>query len=179
LEELEQQFNTEIYWRSYELRPAGSPPIPPAYRARIEQNRPIFAQRVKDDHGVVVQAGPFGINSRPALILEKYAQAQGKGRAYHRVVERAYWTQALDISRLDVLDHLLKSVDLHPPELDAIFADDQYEREVEIDIMLAQQIGIQGVPAVIVDKRYYIAGAQPYAAFEETVRQALADRGGD
>jgi predicted DsbA family dithiol-disulfide isomerase len=178
LEELASAFPVEINWRSYELRPAGSPPIPPAYLARIEQTRPLFAQRVKQEHGVEINSGPFGILSRPALILVKYAQAQGKGRAFHRAVEYAYWTQAQDISRADVLEALLKSVGLAAVAIDAILADDQYQQEVDVDIMLAQRIGIQGVPAVIMDKRILISGAQPYAVFEQAALQALSERAG-
>ncbi|MCL4252031.1 MAG: DsbA family protein [Anaerolineae bacterium] len=176
MKELEQQYDLDIHWRSYELRPAGSPPIPPAYMAQIEQGRVIFKQRAQADYGVTINSGPFGFNSRPALILEKYAQAHGQGRAYHHWVERAYWLEARDISRLDVLAEALKAVGLETHDLDTIFADPVYEQQVDQDIALAYQIGIQGVPAAIFAERYLVPGAQPVDVFKQVIERVLANR---
>ena len=40
LEKLKQSHDVEVVWHSYELRPKGSPPMPEAYRARIEAAQP-------------------------------------------------------------------------------------------------------------------------------------------
>jgi predicted DsbA family dithiol-disulfide isomerase len=45
----------------------------------------------RQHYGIEMKQGPFGIDSRPALIGDKYAEAQGKGDAYHDAVFRAYW----------------------------------------------------------------------------------------
>ncbi len=176
MEELERSYDLEIHWRSYELRPAGSPPIPPDYRAQIERGRVIFNQRAQADYGVEINSGPFGIDSRPALILEKYALAQGQGREYHRVVERAYWMEARDISQMDVLAESLAAVGLATPDLDTIFSDPQYEQQVDQDIMFGYQIGLQGVPETILAQRYLISGAQPLDAFKQAIEHVLADQ---
>ncbi len=176
MKELERQYDLDIHWRLYELRPAGAPPIPPAYMAQIEQGRVIFKQRAQADYGVTINSGPFGFNSRPALILEKYAQAHGQGRAYHHWVERAYWLEARDISRLDVLAEALKAVGLETHDLDTIFADPVYEQQVDQDIALAYQIGIQGVPAAIFAERYLVPGAQPVDVFKQVIERVLANR---
>ena len=78
LKELEELHEVAIHWRSYELRPKGSPPISPEYLARIEASRPRLIQMMWEMYGVDLQPGPFGINSRPALIAAKFADAQGE-----------------------------------------------------------------------------------------------------
>jgi len=176
LEELKRSYDLDIHWRSYELRPAGSPPIPPEYRAQIERGRVIFNERAQADYGVAINSGPFGIDSRPALILEKYALAQGKGLDYHHVVERAYWLEGKDISQLDILAESLAAVGLVTPDLDAIFSDPQYEQQVDQDIRFAYQIGLQGVPATILAQRYLVSGAQPLDVFKQVIERVLADQ---
>src|SRR5438309_1003388 len=88
-----------MHWRSFELRPTGSPPMSPQRRAQIEASRPMFQKRAREQYGLEINAGPFGINSRPALILEKYAESQGKGDLFHKAVMRAYWQQARSIDK--------------------------------------------------------------------------------
>jgi predicted DsbA family dithiol-disulfide isomerase len=170
LKELQCEYGAEIHWRSYELRPAGSPPIPASYQARIEEGRKYFENRALQEHGVTINSGPFGIDSRKALILEKYAQMQGKGEAFHQVVERAYWLEAQDISQTDVLNALLKASGLDT-NVETVLADSQHESMVDADIQQAYQYGLEGVPAVVFENRYLVSGAQPYGVFKEVMER--------
>lgn len=170
LEQLQHEYPLDLQWHSYELRPVGSPPIPASYMAHIEQSRGVLAERLKTEFNVDMNQGKFGISSRPALILDKYAQAAGKGKQYRDAVELAYWTQGQDISQPDVLNSLLKSIGIEQA-VDTILADAQYEAQVDADIMQAQQIGIQGVPALIFDRRFLVSGAQPLELLREVVEK--------
>jgi len=175
LEKLKQTHGVQIRWRSFELRPAGSPPISPEYLERIEQSRPMLQARMKADHGVELQSGPFGINSRPALILDKYAEAEGKGEAFHNVTQAAYWLEGLDISDHDVLKSLMNKAGLDPNQLDAVLSDPRYEAEVDEDIALASEYGLNGVPALVFNNKYVISGSQPYEALAKAVEQIQAE----
>src|SRR5260370_937437 len=97
LEKLEKQYDLVVHWRSFELRPAGSPPISPEYRARIEASSPVLQKRAREQYGLDINRGPFGIDSRPALIVQKYAESQGKGAVFHQAIMQAYWQQARSI----------------------------------------------------------------------------------
>ena len=172
LERLKQEHDVQVHWRSFELRPAGSPPIPPEYAARIAQSRPAFAAAMKNDHGVDIVFGPFGIDSRPSLILDKYAEAHGRGDAFHMAVLEAYWQRGEDISDHDVLKALAQKVDLPADALDAALADPQYAAQVDADVAQAQAYGLSGVPATVFAGKYLVSGAQPYAYFESAARKA-------
>ncbi len=172
LERLKQEHDVQVHWRAFELRPAGSPPIPPEYAARIAQSRPAFAAAMKSDHGVDIVFGPFGIDSRPSLILDKYAEAHGAGDAFHMAVLEAYWRRGEDISDSAVLTRIAASVGLPTDALQAALADVQYAAQVDGDIAQARAFGLSGVPATVFDRKYLVSGAQPYAYFVSAVHKA-------
>ena len=103
LEKLESEQKIEIVWRSYELRPKGSPPMLEAYRQRIEAGRPQMVAMALERYGIKMTHGPFGVDSRAAHIGAKYAEEQGVGKEYHNAMFRAYWQDARAIDQQDVL----------------------------------------------------------------------------
>jgi len=167
LERLKQTHPVDVVWRSYELRPAGSPPIPEAYMERIRQTRPQFETMAREQYGLEINSGPFGIESRTALIASKFAERHHKGNEFHDSVFRAYWQQGLDISEPTVLTNLAESVNLSAVKMATALHDQHLIKLVDHDIQQAQQLNISGVPALIFAAKYYIPGAQPY---EELVR---------
>lgn len=174
LEKLKTEFDVRVHWRSYELRPAGSPPVPPEYKARIEAARPRFAQSMRDELGVDIVSGPFGIDSRPALVLGKYAEAQGVGDAFHIATLEAYWQRGEDISDRDVLGRLAAGAGLDAAAIDSAIADPAMIDLVDADIAQAREYGLDGVPAVVLDNKYLVMGAQPYDTFVSAVKRAQA-----
>jgi predicted DsbA family dithiol-disulfide isomerase len=180
LDRLSNQFpETDIHWRSFELRPRGAPPLPPEYRARIEAARPQLYRTAREQYGLELDVGPFGIDSRPALVGAKYAEAQGRGAAYHRAVFQAYWQQAQDISDLDLLAGLAEQVGLDRAGFLAALDNPAYAAAVDDDIAQAQAYGLNGVPATVFADRYLVSGAQPYAYLEQALRQVLAEAGAE
>jgi predicted DsbA family dithiol-disulfide isomerase len=171
LEKLEEHYDVDIHWRSFELRPAGSPPIPPEYRKRIEESRPMFEKRAREQYGLEINAGPFGIDSRPALIADKYAESQGKGDAFHKAVMEAYWQQASSIDDKNVLKEIAENVGLNTENFEANLADPAYNAEVSADVDLARQYRLDGVPALVFADKYLVMGAQPYDALKQVVEK--------
>src|SRR5699024_4836834 len=73
LARLQREHDVAITWHAFELRPRGSPPMPPECRAQIEAGQPRLLAMAREQYGLALNAGPFGIDSRPALIGEQYA----------------------------------------------------------------------------------------------------------
>ncbi len=48
-----------------------------------------------------------------------------------------------------------------PEELDAALEADEYRRAIEVDQAQAAQLGITGVPALVIAGRYLVVGARP------------------
>lgn len=164
-----------LNWHSFELRPKNGPPIPPEYRARIEASRPQLYATARQQYGVEMNPGPFGIDSRPALIAVKVAEAAGKGNAFHQAVLDAYWLDAQNIEEVDVLAQIADSVGWDGDALRAGMDDPQYAAEVDEDINQAQMYGLQGVPALIFEQKYLIPGAVPYNTLRQAVEQIQAE----
>ena len=161
-------------WRSYELRPAGTT-ISPEYRAKIEGYRPQMRLIAKERYGLEINEGPFGINSRPALVGAKHAEAHGVGDAYHDAVFRAYWQEAKDISDTAVLAEIATSLGLDRTHFLAALTDKKYDDMVMADIQQAFQYGLNGVPASVYEGKYLVSGAQPYELFVDVAEKVLAD----
>ncbi len=166
----------DIHWRSFELRPAGAPPIPPEYRARIEASRPQLMQVARERYNRELNPGPFGIDSRPALIGAKFAEQQGVGPAYHDGVMRAYWQAARDISDRAVLTEIAAAAGVERTAFIAALDDPAFDAAVQQDVELARQYGLNGVPALVFDNRYLISGAQPVDVLRRVVDQIAGER---
>ena len=124
-----------------------------------------------------MNAGPFGIDTRPALTGVKYAESQGKGNAFHAAVLKAYWEQARNIEDRDVLAEIAAAVGLAPEEFRASLDDPAFIRQVDTDIQQAQAYGLQGVPALIFAQKYLVPGAVPYATLVDVTERVQAEDG--
>lgn len=161
----------DVHWHSYELRPKGSPPMPAAFRERIEQGRPRLHQIALEVYGVKMNPGPYGMDSRPALIGAKFAEAEGKGVAYHDRILRAYWDEARPIDDLPTLATLAADAGLDRDAFLAALDDPRFAAEVDEDIRLAAIYGLNGVPALVFDNTYLVSGAQPPDVLRRIVDQ--------
>ncbi len=127
-----------------------------------------------------MKPGPFGFDSRPALIGAKYAEAMGQGGPFNRRVMIAYWEEAADIADRQVLADLAAEVDLERDVFLAALDDPIYIRQVDHDVYLAQQYGLNGVPAMVFENQYLVSGAQPLPVLRQVVdRLRLMEGDGD
>ena len=166
----------DIHWRSFELRPKNAPPIPADYREKIEAGRPQLYATARETYGLEMNPGPFGIDSRPALIGAKFAEAAGLGAAYNEAVMRVYWQEASDISDHAVLIDLAENVGLDAQEFADALADPAYIAQVDQDIDMARTYGLNSVPSLVFDNKYLIPGAQPLEALQNAVESIASER---
>lgn len=171
MEKLQTSHKVEIQWHSYELRPRGAPPISSDYRAKIEAGRPALYDRARREYGLEMNPGPFGINSRPALVGVKYAESQGMGNSFHDAVLKAYWMEAQAIDDLDVLTGIAVSAGLDADSFRVALTDPAFVEAVDDDIAQAAAYGLQGVPALIFAEKYLVPGAVPYATLVQVVEE--------
>jgi len=169
LEKLKESHRVVVAWRAFELRPADGPPISPEYRAKIEANRPHIYAIAKEQYGLEINPGPFGLDTRPALVGAKYAEAQGLGEAYSQAVFRAYWLKGRNIESPEVLGDLAVQMGLDGQAFLAALADQTYRSAMMADLEQAFNYGLSGVPALIFDHKYLVSGAQPYSVLAEVV----------
>lgn len=131
----------------------------------------MLQKRARDQYGMEINPGPTGTNSRPALIVEKYAISQGKGNAFHKAVMEAYWQQARSIDDINVLKEIAEHTGLSTENFDAVLANPVFEAQVSADIDLAHEYGLDAVPALIFADRYLVVGAQPFDALKRVIEK--------
>lgn len=149
--------------------------MPDWKRQQIEAGEPEFNKRVYEQYGLKLNRAKMEADTRPALILEKYAQEQGKGEAYHQAVEKAHWLEARHIDDMNELKAIMTEIGLGDSDLNTILTDPNYIQQVDSDIMQAHRSGINGVPALVFQNKYLVSGAQPYQVLAQVVEQVQAE----
>lgn len=162
-------------WHAYELRPKGAPPPPPEYLAKVKAMWPRFKQTAEEEYGLAVNVGPEKVDSRPALIGEKFAQMHDLGEAYHRAVIAAYWADARNIADPAVLGEIATGVGLEQGAFLAALADPAMEQVMLADVWQAYQAGLRFVPAMILQGKYLVSGAQPYEYLVRATEKVAAE----
>ncbi len=175
MEQLEEHDDVAIEWHAFELHPAGASPLSPERQARIIAGQPLLQKRAREQYGLEMKPGPVGTNSRPALVLEKYAQTQGKGAAFHVAAVRAYWEQGKDIGDTDVLRTVAEEVGLTTKDFEQILTSEGFNEQVKADVEMAHAYGLTGVPALIFADHYLVMGAQPYQALKQVIEQVIEE----
>ena len=123
---------------------------------------------------------PFGdrtmtYNSRRAQELGKWAEARGKGAAFHHAAFRAYFAEGKNIAEMVVLTDLAESVGLSGGDARRTLEDGQYRAAVDADWNRSRQLGITAVPTFAFDGRRLV-GAQPYDALARLLEESHVAR---
>jgi predicted DsbA family dithiol-disulfide isomerase len=109
--------------------------------------------------------------------LAKWADSLGKEAEVTEKLLHGYFTETKNIGSLDVLADIAEEAGLPREEAQAVLHSDRFTAEVEKDIEEARQIGIQGVPFFVVNRKYALSGAQPLETFIEAITQIAEEEG--
>jgi protein disulfide-isomerase len=110
-------------------------------------------------------------NSHNAHRLLHLAKKYNLGDALKEQLLKAYLTDGKNVDDLETLNFLGQQVGLEKSEVEEVLQSDAYSEEVKMDIVTAQQIGVQGVPFFVFDNKYAISGAQPEEVFLQTLNK--------
>ncbi len=112
-------------------------------------------------------------NTFDAHRLLHWAESQGEGRqrALKHALLAAYFTHGQDPSDHAVLTRVAGEVGLDAARAAQILASDEFTAEVRQREEEFQAMGIDAVPAVIINDKHLIQGGQPPEVFEQALRQ--------
>jgi predicted DsbA family dithiol-disulfide isomerase len=111
-------------------------------------------------------------NSRLALRLTELARDHGLHEPVHDRLMEAYWTEERNIGDAETLRQLAAEAGL--TDVDGIFDGDAYEARVLASTARAQALGINAIPAFVLDSKLLILGAQPREVFERAFERLEA-----
>lgn len=114
-------------------------------------------------------------NTFMAHRLIHLAQAQGKGNEMEEALFLAHFTQGKNVSDVETLAALAEGIGLDRQEVLSYLKSDKGSDAVRQDIAEAQEIGVNGVPFFVLDRKYAVSGAQPVAAFVQALNQTYQE----
>jgi len=96
--------------------------------------------------------------------------------ALKRALIAAYHGQGRNPGAHDVLLELAGEVGLNVERAREVLERGEFAEEVRQAERFWQELGINGVPAVIINRRHLISGGQPHEVFERALRELAAER---
>lgn len=92
-------------------------------------------------------------------------------------IQAALFVQNKDISERSVLEEVVKETDVNFEEWQAQYNKAETEQAVLEDLQRVQAYGIQGAPALVVNQKYLISGAQPQKVIEKSLEKIAEEEG--
>jgi predicted DsbA family dithiol-disulfide isomerase len=173
---LKKEFPIEDEWLSFELHPET-----PLEGISIAKRFPGV-----DVDGMMAHlnnsGAPYGIrfgnlqrlsNSKLALQAGEFARDQGMFHEFHDRLFRAYFTEVLDIGRMDVLLGLSEETGLNTDDLKSALGNGKYLPRLAEAAQEARKQDVVAIPAFFFHNGtmgHRIGGAQPLAMFQEALR---------
>lgn len=178
VERLKENYNVDVEWRPFYLRP-DTPPEGmelPDYvlRARANGSEERLKQ-IADGYGMEYIPAARIYNTRLAHEATAFAQEQGEGGKFHRVVFRKVYAEGEDPSDWQTLRSAAEEVGLDADAMQRDVEAGKYTGFVAGQVQNAYQIGVQGVPTYVINDRYAVVGAQPYEAFARVIEKLKRD----
>jgi predicted DsbA family dithiol-disulfide isomerase len=111
-------------------------------------------------------------NTFDAHRLTLLAAKHGKMLEMNERLFRAFFTESKHIGDHKTLVELAAEVGLDPTEIADVLESDAFAKEVRADEQEAMNLGVNGVPFFVINRRYAISGAQPSEAFLNALHRA-------
>lgn len=172
-----------LHLQPFELNP-GLPPQGEPIAAYAARKYGASADELADRQALIRQrAAAVGLNFRErthvyntfdAHRLVHWADLQGRQLELKRALLRAYHERGENPSSPEVLLAAASEVGLDRLAGGDVLGRGEYDSEVRTTVRRWQRLGIDGVPAAVIDGRELIPGAQPVEVCEQLLRRAAA-----
>lgn len=184
LQSIPQKDSISVEWRSFQLNPRLQyQPERDSYSYLAELKGQNREWAVKVHNNLTEAARDLGLdyNFDKAKITNSFdahrvIQLAKKYNLTDQVEERffkAYFTDGELMSDHPTLVRLATEAGLPQEEVAKVLETNQYAEEVNKDVEEARQLGVQGVPFFVMDRKYAVSGAQEPEVFKSTIQRAL------
>lgn len=114
-------------------------------------------------------------NTSLAHQLAAWATLQGRGAETWAALYKAYFGQARSIFDVDSLVTIAGELGLDPLAAREALVSGRHAGQVRAEGREARELGASGVPFIVIDRRYAIAGAQPVGTILEALEAAWTE----
>jgi predicted DsbA family dithiol-disulfide isomerase len=173
----------EIEWKSFQLDPTLEPQLGKDVYMFLAERKGISVEQSLEIHkDVTERAKSVGLdyhfdkaiisNSLTAHRIIHLAKTKKLGDEMEEIFFKAYFTDGKDLNNASTLIELGIQAGLASDEVKEVLENESlYFSDVKADIKEAQEIGVQGVPFFVFDRKYAVSGAQPVEAFVNTIKE--------
>ncbi|MFH6991880.1 DsbA family protein [Flavobacterium sp. FlaQc-48] len=175
----------EIEWKSFQLDPTITPQSGKDVFTFLAERKGISVEQSIEMHkGVTERAKSAGLdyhfdkaiisNSLTAHRIIQLAKSKKLGDEMEEIFFKAYFTEGRDLNDPQTLIESGVKAGLDSNEVKEVIENESlYLKDVHSDIHEANEIGVQGVPFFVFDRKYAVSGAQPVEAFVQTITEGL------
>lgn len=184
------QFNdkeqVQIEWKSFQLMPGLNTEPNKSLDEVLAEKKGLSLEEARQMNGYASQlAKDAGLtyhmdkvipaNTLKAHQLIHFAKKQGKQMEAEEILFKSYFTDGKNIDDLETLLTLGEEIGLDAKSLKAELQENRFADEVQADIFEAQQLGVNGVPFFVFNRKYAVSGAQPSQVFLETLDKSFQE----
>jgi predicted DsbA family dithiol-disulfide isomerase len=186
LEAFEHADEVTVMWRSFELDQEAPKVAAGTATERLAAKYGMSLERAQQLHAEMTErAAEEGLDFRFDLArggntfdahrLIHLAATYGHQAAAKERLMRAYFTEGEPIADPETLIRVVAEVGVDPAEARDVLQTDRFAEDVREDELLASQLGIQGVPFFVLDRRYGVSGAQPPEVLVQALERAWGE----
>ena len=175
-EQARREFDAEVVWLPFDLHPEY-----PVEGIPLEALHRMYGIGVGESDPLRERFAASGLeynrpetvpNTKLALRLTELARERGLHEPFHDRLMDAYWSEATNVGDPDELRRLASEVGLDSEDVERVIADPAaYLDAVEGSTQQAHSIGINAIPAFLLDRRLIVLGAQPIDVFRRAFTQ--------
>ncbi len=181
LEQFEHRDEVVVRHRAFELDPGKPAVVGRPLEELVAEKYQISAERSHELHRQLEeQASTYGLtwsfadakatNSFDAHRLIALGSLQGRGEAMSQRLFAAYFSDGLLISDRDVLNVLADEAGVEGAA--DLWTSEAFSDDVRADEAEAAELGISGVPAMLMDHKFMVLGAQGTDKIADVLRRA-------
>ncbi|HEV7332347.1 MAG TPA: DsbA family oxidoreductase [Flavisolibacter sp.] len=176
------QEQVEIEWKSFQLDPEldnREGLSVHAYLGKRKGGTEADGKRMNDQMAAMAKTAGLQYNFDKAILnntlkahqLLHFAKTKGLQNEMKERLFKAYYTEGKDTADLETLAELAAEVGLPAEEARTALQEERFAAEVRQDQEMAYQIGVQGVPFFVFNRKYAVSGAQRPETFAQVLQQ--------
>lgn len=187
LEKFEDKENVEVTWHSFQLDPnlKTQPETSTIdYFTKVkgvtkEQALQMFrgARKMAADVGLELNSESSVVaNSFLAHQLLQFAKTKGLDNEVKEYLFEAQFAESKNIDDKDTLIDIAVAAGLDREETGNVLSSGKFADAVKKDEVIAQQIGVQGVPFFVFENKYAVSGAQAEETFLQVLEKVKSEK---
>ncbi|WP_163526940.1 DsbA family oxidoreductase [Halobacillus ihumii] len=177
---------TEIVYKSFELDPQAEKNTGMSNAEKLAAKYGKSVEEAKQmNKNMEQQATSVGLkynldttvptNTFDAHRVAKFAESKGLGKEATERFFQAVLTDSEDVGDHDTLIKLAQDIGLDQTDVSDVLSSEQFGEVVRAEEAEAREIGVQGVPFFVVNRKYAISGAQPTEVFVQSLQKVMEE----